>query len=163
MTGRRLGLALAALGALAAPAPALPQGAPAEQEPRRLEVPEPSLEAMEPAVRDQLAGARAALERPDAPPGERAELYGRLGQLYLLYELFDAAEAAFANAQTLAPGDRRWPYYRGAVAQETGRLDDAAGHFERSLELRPDDLPALLRLGQVELDRNRPDEAQRLF
>ena len=118
-------------------------------------LPEPPLERMEPAVRKQLEEARATVDSmlasSDAPPAQRAEAMGLLGRLYLGYGLSGAAEVALRNAQRLAPDEFAWTYYLGTLYQHERRVDAARTELHRALELRPEDVPALLRLGEVEL------------
>lgn len=129
-------------------------------------VPTPDLSAAATSVQEQIGAARTELEtRRDAgaPPEELAEAYGDLGLLYVLYDFLDAAEACFTNARRLQPEDFRWPYLTGYLAQVRGRLDAAAADLERSLELRADFPPALLRLGRARLEQGDPAAARPLF
>lgn len=132
----------------------------------RLEpLPHPELGGFETAVREQLEEQRAALDRlltaPDA--ADLAAAFGRLGQLYHLYGLLDAATVCYRNARHLASGEADWIYLFGVVRQREGELDEAAASFGRVLELVPGDPPSLVRLGEVELDRRAFDAASRLF
>ncbi len=144
---------------------------------------------MAPEVAEQLGELHATVERlaaSDSPPAaELGELYGRLGALYLLYNLDRAAETALANARTLAPADPRWSYYLGTLLQRQRRNDEASQAFEEALavwapELTDSDpaassatppteadaplvLPTLLRLGRVAFNDGRHDEAVRWY
>ena len=109
-------------------------------------------------VQAQLREAYTALM--ELPAARRAEAYGELGKLLMAGEYLDEAERCLRNAHGLAPDDFRWPYYLGHVFRSTGRLTEAAEHFERSLRLRPDDLAALTWLGQVHIDAGRPEAAE---
>ena len=121
--------------------------APLELEP----VPAPSLDRMEPLVREQL---RAALEEAESASGSAsAEVQGRLGQLLILYGYSEAASAAFRNANALAPDTFDWVYYLGSIAHQERDLEVAEATLERALELRPGDPATLVRLGQIELER----------
>ncbi len=128
----------------------------------------PSLERLEEAARGQIAEQRIRLERlvetadrtSEADSRALAEAFGETGRRYLAYELSGPAAACFTNAVRLDPGTFRWHYYLGTVRQLEGDLETAAAGLERALELRPDDLPSLLRLGRLELDRHRPEQAQ---
>lgn len=139
-------------------------GAHAQPEARALlPVPYPELEPLEPAVAAQIGEAqdllRGALENPETPPGERAEAYAELGQLYHAYGLTEAAEACYQNLEVLTPRDPRWPHLLGILLQQAGRFEEAATAFERSLELAPDSLAGWVRLAEVELTLGRPAEA----
>ena len=114
------------------------------------------------AALSHFAEARARVTDVVAAGDEGKELgvaIGALGMLYLVHEYPEAALECFRRAQDQDPAEARWPYLAGYVRQLGGELPEAATAFERALELRPD-YPALLyRLGEVELDRNRPAAA----
>jgi len=137
-------LAVAAAGGAASP-PLLP-------------VPAPDPARMETAVREQVEAAEKAVATAQSP-----EAFGNAGRIYLLYDLLDAALPCFENARALGPADFRWPYYLGVLHQARGDFDRAAGAFAEVLREKPDDLPTLLRLGDVELLRQRTDEAAKSF
>jgi len=132
-----------------------------------VEVPRPDLSRAEPAVREQVRAAEAALDTALArgdPTGEAlGEIYGRLGMTYHAYDLRDAARACYENAERLVPRDFRWPYFLGHLHRLGGEPERAAASLERALELRADDLPALVTLADVELERSRPERAEELF
>jgi len=138
--------------------PAAPQPAAAQQStaPPTVRLPDisRSSEVFQTQVEERLAAVR---ERGDA------EAYGELGKLLLSAEYIEAAEAAFLNAQALAPSDFRWPYYLGHVYNQNRDADRAAPAFERALAIRPNDLPTLKWLGDVRLAQGQAQEAQRLF
>jgi tetratricopeptide (TPR) repeat protein len=121
------------------------------------ELPPPPGGGLEPAIARQLSDARSAVERMIADggtaPRDLAAAYGSLGELYLLYDLAREAQACLREASTLDPAEPRWPYLLGVVLQGEGDLEGAAAQFRATLALRPDDVPALLRLGDVLLDR----------
>ena len=131
------------------------------------EIPNPDLSAVDPAVRLQLEEKRgevaAILGRRGAVPSETAAALGDLGRLYHSYELLLAAEKCYQQAALEAPVNHEWPYYLGFLEQVRGRWDEAAGHFERVLELEPGDPPALLRLAEVTLESGDADRARQLY
>ena len=135
--------------------------------PERPPVPEPSLEGVEEAVREQLETARAALDRlaadPELADRRLAAAFGQMGQLYLLYGFDAAAEVAFENARSLAPEQVAWSYYLGVILQERGELDAAEAALRELLDERPDDLATLIRLGRIELERGRAEAARDRF
>jgi tetratricopeptide (TPR) repeat protein len=141
-----------AVAALLAPAAALRELPPAS-----------SLAGLDPAIREQLLEARAAVERLAETSGDLAAAYGALGELYLVYDLVADAEPCLENAAAMASRDPRWPYLLGVLRQ--GRRESAAAEsaFRAALALAPSDLPALLRLGDVLLGQSRAREARDLF
>src|SRR5881397_1638353 len=86
----------------------------------------PDFSAMEPSVRDQLRDRYAALvgqiEHGAISDADVGTAYGELGKLLMAASYFDAAEACYLNAETLAPADMRWPYYRGHLYKAKGPL-----------------------------------------
>ncbi len=162
-----LALAPAPAGGQPPPAGARPPAVPAPGPPGLAPVPRPPLGNLEAEDREQLEAERSELDRlaagGEASGAELAAAYGRLGSLYLLYDLTDTAEPALADARALAPDEPSWSYYLGVLYQRDGRLDEAEASLARAHELRPDDLPTLLRLGQVRLARGELDAAGESF
>src|SRR6185436_6908230 len=64
------------------------------------------------------------------------------------------------NAETLAPGDRRWPYYLGHVYRVRGDVNASAAAFERALTLAPTDEATLVWLGDAYRNHCRLDAAK---
>lgn len=144
-------------------------------------VPRPVLDHFETADQEQLRAAREELDRlidAQARPEALAHAYGRLGQLYFLYDLMAAAEPALENALSLASEGTsekasapdpealdtfRWHYTLGVLHFREGRSEAAVESLERARRLRPDDLPTLLRLGRLALSADRPDDARERF
>jgi tetratricopeptide (TPR) repeat protein len=89
--------------------------------------------------------------------------YGKLGMLLQAAEYYDAAEPCYRNAQTLVPGEVRWPYFLGHLHMSKGETEKAEVAFKRALELQPDQVAALIWLGRLYLDEGRPDEADQMF
>ncbi len=143
--------------------------------PELLEIPQPDLSDADQAVREQITAGRAKVralqegaDRSEVTPegGKRdklAQAMGDLGLLYFTYTFIDAAEACFANARTLAPGDHRWSYLLGYLFNMEGRLPEAVAALERARELAPDDLPSLLRLGKARFEQGERDAAGALY
>jgi tetratricopeptide (TPR) repeat protein len=133
-----------------------------------LSVPEPvKLPAMDRPVRAQYLERRSALNRLlSGRPLERTKLgeaYGDLGTWYHTYDLLDGARRAYLNAEKLCPNDFRWPYYLGLVERPSGRPISAREFFRRALRLRPNYLPTLVQLAELELELGRPREAEPLL
>jgi tetratricopeptide (TPR) repeat protein len=123
--------------------------------PSLLELPRVELSSAEPAVQNQLIDARRRLEalllEPAADPAELGARFAELGQVYLVYDLTDAAAVALENAARLEPADARWPYLLGTLHEHDRRLADAARWYETAKAIDARYLPTLLRLGDVRL------------
>jgi len=130
-------------------------------------VPAPDLASADPAVREQIAEKRAALdaalERAGSEPAVAADAYGDLGLTYLLYDFLDAAGVCLDNARRLDAGDFRWTYLAGYLRQVEGRLREAVPLLERTVAMEPDYLPAHLRLGRARLELGENDRAEGHF
>jgi tetratricopeptide (TPR) repeat protein len=127
----------------------------------------PDVSRMEEAVRqqmsDQYRSLTSKIENRNTPPSELGDAYGTMGNLLLAAEYFDAAEACYLHAQSIAADDVRWPYYLGHVYMTKAELGKAVISFERALRLRPDDVATLVWLGGVHLDLGEPDLAEPLY
>ena len=127
-----------------------------------LPVPEPPVESMQPAVREQLASARDAVElAPDR--ASRAEAFERLGRLHLLYEFPEAAAPALRNASALEPSAWKAMYLVGVIDQQAGRFDAALEAFGAVLEQRASDVPTWLRRGEILLRQRQLEAARAAF
>lgn len=134
------------------------------------EIPQPVLDNLESAVREQLVEERqkvdtelAGYQAGTGDDGRLAEAFGALGRLYYLNDFSRAAEASFLNAIELAPSTFQWRYYLGALYPVLGRLEDAEAQLIAALELRADYVPALIRLGRAQLDLGKLDQAVARF
>ena len=127
----------------------------------------PDLSRIEEPVQVQLSEPYELLiQRRDTagtPALELGEAYGEMGKLLMAAKYPALAEPYFLNAQTLAPIDRRWPYYLGHLYKTQGALAQATASFERAVELSPDDAATLIWLGEVHLLEGRSADAARLF
>jgi tetratricopeptide (TPR) repeat protein len=111
-------------------------------------------------LRDSHARLTAVAAAPQSSASARAEAYGTFGTMLLAAEYRHEAEQAFQMAQTLAPGDMRWPYYLAHVYRARQEPARAIAALERVLELAPDDVPSLVWLGELHLARGDPAAAQ---
>jgi tetratricopeptide (TPR) repeat protein len=131
------------------------------------EVREPDASRVSPSVRERIRAQYASLvltkDNAGTSDADLAISYGEMGKLLMSAELLIEAEPFFANAQTLAPTEMRWPYYRGQIARLQHASDRAIPHLERALALRPDYVPALVLLGDLLLEQGKPDDAGAAF
>jgi len=127
----------------------------------------PDLSTMETSVRDQLRARHSSLTRLIAQrrshDAELGAAYGELGEFLMAASYFDAAEACYLNAETLAPADRRWPYYLGHLYRAKGPLAKSVEAFEKAHRLEPNDAATLVWLGDAYLAQGRSDAAEPLF
>jgi tetratricopeptide (TPR) repeat protein len=134
---------------------------------RLLPVALPDLSRADPAVqnqaRERFESLTRKMNRSDTPAADLAAAYGQLGMLLQAGEYYDAAEPCYFNAQALAPDQFRWPYYLALLHKSQGATAKAEAEFLRVLQLRPDDVPALIWLGRLYLDQGRVDEAEPLL
>jgi tetratricopeptide (TPR) repeat protein len=127
----------------------------------------PDLSRLEESIQAQLHERYAALaakqKDPETPGARLGTEYGEMGKLLMAAEFHEPAEASFQNAEALAPGDLRWPYYLGHLYRTKGDIPNAMAAFERTLRLAPTDVPTMIWLGESALDQGRPDVAESLF
>jgi len=132
------------LGAGQAAAPALP----------RL-----MLDAYPPAARDVIARAY----QDASARSSDADAVGQLGRTLQAWEQWDAALAAYARAETLAPRAFAWPYLHALVLLRLARPAEAAVRLETALAIDPSSGPARLKLAEARLDAGDLDASQQLF
>jgi tetratricopeptide (TPR) repeat protein len=127
----------------------------------------PDLSGMESPAREQMqarfSSLKSRLEDHASTLEQVADAYGEMGKLLMAATYLDPAETCYLNAQTLAPRDRRWPYYLGHLYKVKGPLEKSAASFERALELAPTDAATFVWLGDVYLAQGRAEAADPLF
>ncbi|MCP3957846.1 MAG: tetratricopeptide repeat protein [bacterium] len=131
--------------------------------PSLLELGQPPLESLAPTARDQIERATEAIERArrrQAPDSELGQAYGALGNLYHGWSLYEYAEAPYTNARQLLPEDPQWPYFLGHVRRRRGETEAAVASFEETLALQGTDVPTLVWLGRLLVERNLADDAE---
>ena len=142
------------------------------------ELPIPNLEAEEPEVRAQLERARLQLDqrlfgfagtksgsvaRDQESAAKLAQDFGQLGRFYYVYEKFDLSEIALSNALVLVPESRDWSYLRAVVRAVAGNSAAALEDFEVILAAFPDNVPALVRTGDLLYDLAQYEQARGHF
>jgi Flp pilus assembly protein TadD len=157
---------LVANPSLAAQDPAADPPSLAPARPGLLAVPLPRLDALEPAVSDQIREQRRSfIDLTAGKPSTRAlaDAYGSMGQLLHAYEFLEGAEASYRNASRLAPDEGRWPHLLGYLCQQSGRLEEAADFYAAARSTQPGNRAATAYLGFVYLGLNRLAEAEQQF
>jgi len=118
-----------------------------------------SLDTYPPAAREAIARAY----RDAAAHDRDGEQVGALGRVLHAWEQWDAAHQAFSRAQAAAPRTFDWHYLDAVVLQRLARPADAAAQLKAALPLKPDYLPARVKLAESLLDAGDLVESQRLF
>ena len=164
---RPLPLLILALCAAACGGAAEPARGPESDTTALVELTEPAMDRLDPAVRSQLTQGLARVRKLAAQSNVDGKAlghaYAELGRLYHTYELFDSAVPAYANAETLLPGEHPWPYYLGRVYQSLYEMQAARQALERARKLKPEDEPTLVASAQVHRELQEFDEAIRLL
>ena len=122
-------------------------------------LPRLALETYPPAARTAIAAAYAAAEKSPAD----ATAAGDLGRVLHAWEQWDAARAAYARAQALAPRAFEWRYLDAVVLRRLARPDQAVSALREALARAPDYLPAKLTLAEALLEAGDLDNARRAF
>jgi tetratricopeptide (TPR) repeat protein len=119
-----------------------------------------------PDLRKVNPGLRAALESADQEARRRpgsAEAVGKLGMSYHANLLLDQAERAYRIAARLAPNDYQWVYCQAFLQEENGNGEEQVKLLQETVRLKPDHVPALLKLADGAFKRDRLDEAERYY
>ncbi|HEV8385866.1 MAG TPA: protein kinase [Candidatus Acidoferrales bacterium] len=88
-----------------------------------------------------------------------AEAHVSRGLAISLSKRYDEAELEFQTAIRLDPRNFEAYYFYARACFQQGKLDQAAGLFEKATEVKPDDYQAPLLLGMVYNGQNRKSEA----
>ena len=119
----------------------------------------PDLGTVNPGMRALLQGAdREARRRPAS-----AEAVGKLGMAYHANLFLEQAAGAYRIAARLAPNDYHWTYCQAFLQEENGNEQEQVKFLQQTVRLKPDHVPALLRLADGEFKRDRLDEAARYY
>ena len=136
------------------------------------DLPRPDLGGFELEIRSQVDALRRRVEelreRAVEDPSSRsalAEALGDLGNQYHAFLFLEAAESCYRLAAEVAPGDFRWPYYRGVTLAHRGRDAEAVRAFEEARDRLPEHreserLALHIRLGDLHLKLGEGEEAR---
>ncbi len=115
------------------------------QSPSLPEMPQLNITVFPPETRKQVQQAYdAAHEHPND-----AGAVGKLGMLLDLYDQTRDAILCYQRAHELDPHSFRWPYYWGSILVEKKMNEEAVRVLTSALHLRPDYLPARLKLAEA--------------
>jgi len=119
-----------------------------------------------PELKTVSQGARALLEGADRDARRHprsAEAVGKLGMAYHANLFLEQAADAYRIAARLAPDDSRWAYCQAFLQEELGNEQEQTRFLQETVRLKPDHVPALLRLADGEFKRDQLDEAARHY
>jgi tetratricopeptide (TPR) repeat protein len=124
--------------------------------------PELVLDGCEPRVARAIEAARAdVIRQPRSGPA-----WGKLGRLLLVHDMGSSAAPCFAHAERFEPDNPRWPYFRAMLLLNEDP-HSAVTALRRTAELcavhDPDDTAMRLRLAEVLVEVDRPEEAAAEF
>ncbi|MFQ5551299.1 MAG: tetratricopeptide repeat protein [Gemmatimonadales bacterium] len=121
-------------------------------------MPRPDLSVMEPQVTAKLSVLQQLVAADPQSPGA----WGRLGMNYDVHGLKQEAVVCYRQAAILDPGDFKWPYYLALALRELQDVE-ALDWFDTARRIRPDYLPMLVYMGQLQLEQGEIDDARRNF
>jgi tetratricopeptide (TPR) repeat protein len=122
-------------------------------------LPRLAIDAYPPAAREAIARAHErAVDRPSD-----ADASGQLGRILHAWEQWTTAHESYARAAALAPRAFEWPYLEAIVLQRLARPMEAVTRLEAALAIRPDYLPARLKLAEALLDAGDLDRSAEAF
>jgi tetratricopeptide (TPR) repeat protein len=117
------------------------------------------LQTFNPSLRALLQSAdQEARRRPGS-----AEAIGKLGMAYHSNLFFEQAARAYRIAARLAPSDYQWVYCQAFLQEENGNEKEEFKLLQQTLRLKPDHVPALLKLADGAFKRDRLDEAAHYY
>lgn len=132
-----------------------------------LEIPAPNAATMDSdvaaVVQKSWINLNSTLAQNGLTPDARAQAYATYGLSAFGNGLALPAEAAFENARILAPAEARWVYFLALMHQYNGELEKAVTSFAQVLNLQPENLPTLLRLGKVRFEQAKMQDAKGLY
>ncbi|MHC4962273.1 MAG: tetratricopeptide repeat protein [Planctomycetota bacterium] len=74
---------------------------------------------------------------------------GRLGEVYQANDYYKRALQCYTIASELDPKNAKWPHHSAFLYQLRGDNESAIRYLERTVELSPDYLPAVLKLADI--------------
>jgi tetratricopeptide (TPR) repeat protein len=119
-----------------------------------------------PDLRGANQGLREALQSADKEARRRpgsAEAVGKLGLAYHANQFPEQASRAYRIATRLAPGDYHWVYCQAALQEENGNAEEQLALLQQTLRLKPDHVPALVKLADSYFKLDKLDQAAHYY
>ncbi|MHC5184279.1 MAG: tetratricopeptide repeat protein [Planctomycetota bacterium] len=86
---------------------------------------------------------------------------GKLGEVYQANDYYKRALKCYTIASELDPKNAKWPHHSAFLCQLMGNNEAAVRFFERTVDLSPDYLPAVLKLADINYKSGRAEKAQK--
>ena len=122
-------------------------------------LPDLALDAFPPDARDMLS----RLHQQAATRHSDAAAVGALARALHAWEQWEAAHQAYTRAQALESQTFDWHYLDGVVLQRLARHADAVRALKQAIAVRPDYLPARVKLAEALLESGDPEQSKPLF
>ena len=116
----------------------------------------PDVKTVSPGLRRLLMTADAEARKHPAS----AEAVGKLGIAYHANEYFEQAARGYRIAARLAPRDFQWVYAQAFLSEENGDEKRQFDLLQQTIRLKPDHVPALLKLADGYFKRDKLDDAE---
>jgi tetratricopeptide (TPR) repeat protein len=123
------------------------------------DLPKISVDNFAPEIQQQI---RKADETAKAQPRDAAA-NGQLGMVLHTYNQYEFATLCYLRATHLAPQEFRWHYYLGLAHSALGKHTEAIQALQQALRLRPDAVPAKLRIADAMLAARQYSGSQSLY
>lgn len=95
------------------------------------------------------------------PPDDAA--LGELARLYVANGFPKPAEVVLHMLMSHQPEDPRWPYYLAGILADGGRLEEAIPYLVEVASIKPDYVPARLKLAEGLRKLNRSEQAVKVY
>ena len=92
-----------------------------------------------------------------------ATAYGELGKVYHAFGLAESAIPCYGNAWRLQPASFEWPYLMAQALWKAKKGQEAAHVVGQALALQPNDVPALVLLGDIQRAMGRTEAAREAY
>ena len=86
---------------------------------------------------------------------------GKLGEVYQANDYYKRALQCYKIAAELDPKNAKWPHHSAFLYQLMGDNESAIRFLERTVELSPDYLPAILKLADINYKSGRTEKAHK--
>ena len=131
----------------------------ARESPVAVDLPQLTIADLPAEVRDQV---REAYDHAGANP-KSAEAAGKLGMLLDLYHRPDEAVGCYERAHELDSSAFKWLYYLGSLQARQGHQGEAVQILRAALRLKPDYLPARLKLADSLFAVGKLDDSRQTY